>query len=99
LNAWPLRSSTVRRHGLVDVGMALLKELYHCVGGLGGLFAQLHLVRNLSLFLTAYGRQVSSWLPAENCPLLLPVDKDVQLLAPSAPCLDAAMLLTMRIMD
>jgi hypothetical protein len=29
LNAWPLESSTIRRRGLVGVGVALLEEMCH----------------------------------------------------------------------
>lgn len=32
LNAWPTGSGTIRRHGLVGVGMALLEKVYHCGG-------------------------------------------------------------------
>jgi hypothetical protein len=34
LNAWPIESSTVRRCGLVGVGVALLEEVCHCRSGL-----------------------------------------------------------------
>ena len=32
--AWPMRGGTIRRCGLVGVGMALLEEIGHCGGGL-----------------------------------------------------------------
>jgi hypothetical protein len=32
--AWPIESDTIRRCGLVGIGVALLKEVSHCGGGL-----------------------------------------------------------------
>ena len=32
--AWPMGSGTIRRRGLVGVGVVCLKEMCHCVGGL-----------------------------------------------------------------
>ena len=32
--AWPMGSETIRRCGLVGVGVAFLEEVCHCVGGL-----------------------------------------------------------------
>ena len=37
LIAWPIGSGTIRRCGLIRVGVALFKEVYHCGGGLWGL--------------------------------------------------------------
>jgi hypothetical protein len=34
LNAWLIKSCTIRRYGLVVVGMVLLQEVCHCVGKL-----------------------------------------------------------------
>lgn len=34
LNAWHIESSTIKRCGLVGVGVALWKEVCHCGGGL-----------------------------------------------------------------
>ena len=30
MNAWPIRSGTIRRYGLVGVGVVLLEEVCHC---------------------------------------------------------------------
>jgi hypothetical protein len=30
---WPMGSGTIRSCSLVGVGMTLLEEVYHCVGG------------------------------------------------------------------
>jgi hypothetical protein len=32
--AWPMGSGTLKRYGLVRIGMALLEEVCHCVDGL-----------------------------------------------------------------
>lgn len=32
--AWPMESAIIRRYDLVQIGMALLNEVYHCGGGL-----------------------------------------------------------------
>jgi hypothetical protein len=32
--AWPMGSGTIRRHGLIKMGVAFLEEVCHCVGGL-----------------------------------------------------------------
>ena len=37
LTAWPIGSGTIRRCGLVGVGVTLLQEVCHCGGGLWGL--------------------------------------------------------------
>ena len=58
-------SGTIKRCGLVGVGVALLEEVCHCGGGLWDL--------SLSCLET-----VCSWLP---------LGEDVELSAPSAPCL------------
>ena len=34
LHAWPIGSGTIRKCGLIGVGMALLEEVCHCRGGL-----------------------------------------------------------------
>jgi hypothetical protein len=31
LNAWPIRNGTIRKCGLVGVGVAWLEEVWHCV--------------------------------------------------------------------
>jgi hypothetical protein len=36
LDAWPMGSGSIKRCGLVGVGVALLGELCHYGGGLGG---------------------------------------------------------------
>ena len=33
-NVWPIGGGTIRRYGLVGVGVALLEEVCHCGGGL-----------------------------------------------------------------
>jgi hypothetical protein len=40
LNAWPLRSGTVRRCGYARVGVAMLEEVCHCGSRLLGCYAQ-----------------------------------------------------------
>jgi hypothetical protein len=32
LNSWPIESGTIRRYGLVGVGVALLEKACHCGG-------------------------------------------------------------------
>jgi hypothetical protein len=73
-------TGTIRRCGLVKVGVALLEEVCHCGGGFWGL---------ICLSCAQHGIAVSSWQPEEDYPLLLPVDQDVELLAPPTPCLPA----------
>ena len=38
MNAWPMRSDTVRRCGLVGVGVVLLEEVYYCEWALWSFF-------------------------------------------------------------
>jgi hypothetical protein len=52
-----MQSGTVRRCGLVGIGVALLEEVCHCVGELGGfLLLKLCLVWKESLLLAARKR-------------------------------------------
>jgi hypothetical protein len=45
LNAWPIGSGTIRRCGLIGVGMVLLEEVYHWRRGFEVLYMlKLHLV-------------------------------------------------------
>ena len=32
--AWPMGTGTIRRYGLVGIGVVLLEKVCHCVGGL-----------------------------------------------------------------
>jgi hypothetical protein len=61
----------VRRCGLTEGGAAVLEEV--CVT-----------VKALKLKHHPEQNRASSWLPAEDSPLLLPVDQEVGLLAPPA---------------
>jgi hypothetical protein len=36
LYAWPMGSGTSKRYGFARIGVALLEEVCHCVGGLWG---------------------------------------------------------------
>jgi hypothetical protein len=59
--ACPMGSGTIRRCGFVGIGVALLEEVCHCLGGLWGLVVlNLHLV----------WKRPSSWLPVEESPIL-----------------------------
>ena len=42
LNAWSMGSGTSRRCGLAHMGVALLEEVCHCVGGLSGPMLKFH---------------------------------------------------------
>ena len=76
--AWPI-SGTIRRYGLVEVGVTFWKK---CVTvGVG--FEVLCLT-------SVQGERMSSWLPAEDSLFL---DEDIELLAPSlAPRLTAMIM-------
>ena len=40
VSGWPIGSGTIRRCGLVGVGVSLLEEVYHCEGRLEVVYAQ-----------------------------------------------------------
>ena len=71
-----LGSGTIRRCGLVGVGVALLEEVHHCGGGLSNPILKSHPVR----------KKASPWLPVEDCSVLLSENEDVERSAPLAPC-------------
>ena len=70
LNAWPTESGTIRRCGLVGIGVTLLKEVCYCVGWLCCLLV-------LKLYPVP---KEASWMPVESW---LPSDQDVEISAPS----------------
>jgi len=55
LNARPIRSGTIRRQGIVGIGVALLEEVCHCGAGCEVLGAQIQ----------------TQWLTVPSCCLLI----------------------------
>ena len=50
LNAWPIGSGTIRRCGLVGVGVALMEKVCHCGFALRSAMLKLCLVCKFSLY-------------------------------------------------
>jgi hypothetical protein len=72
-----MRSRTIRRCGLVGIGVAFLDVLCHCVGGFGTL---------LVLKFCPIWKTVSSWLPAVDSLFLAIFESRYRTLsAPPAP--------------
>jgi hypothetical protein len=73
-----MESGTIRKCDLVGVGMALLEAVSHCVVGSDVLCSLSSLVWKRASSWVAVEDRVFSWLSS---------DQDVELSAPSAPCL------------
>lgn len=79
--AWSIRSSIIRRFGIVTVGMALLEEMCHCGGGFWGFL--------VSSF-AQYGGEIPLVCLLEPVYFWRPSDQNVEVSTLPATCLIAS---------